>query len=122
MVYTGPNKPVAPISDPYQMFGKLYGKVKDRELLASVLRELSNACVVVNSDLLVVHANKSARQYFGRGGKRGGELEFSDLPAALGTKIYQVLKTGTAITPFRFDPVENPKSVFANWPPLRDSR
>jgi hypothetical protein len=40
MVYTGPNKPVAPINDPYQMFGKLYGKVKDRELLSSVLDDV----------------------------------------------------------------------------------
>ena len=81
------------------------------ELLASVLRELSNACVVVNGDLQIVHANKSARQYFSRSGKRG-DLEFSDLPAALGTKIYQVLKTGTGIAPFRFEPAEIPKTVF----------
>ncbi|MBC8136747.1 MAG: DUF1552 domain-containing protein, partial [Fibrella sp.] len=26
MSYSGPNKPVAPIDDPYQMFGKLYGR------------------------------------------------------------------------------------------------
>src|SRR6266540_5187640 len=26
MVYTGPNKPVAPIDNPYQMFNKLYGR------------------------------------------------------------------------------------------------
>ena len=31
MVYAGPNKPIAPIDDPYQMFAKLYGRVKDRE-------------------------------------------------------------------------------------------
>jgi hypothetical protein len=37
MVYSGPNKPVTPIGDPYQMFGKLYGRVKHRENLASVL-------------------------------------------------------------------------------------
>ncbi len=42
MVYTGPNRPVAPISDPYQMFAKLYGKVKDRELLASVLDDVKD--------------------------------------------------------------------------------
>lgn len=40
MVYAGPNKPIAPIDDPYQMFGKLYGKAKDREALSSVLDEL----------------------------------------------------------------------------------
>lgn len=37
MVYAGANKPIAPIDDPYQMFGKLYGRVRDRELLASIL-------------------------------------------------------------------------------------
>jgi hypothetical protein len=37
MVYTGPNKPVTPIDDPYQMFAKLYGRAKDQAALASVL-------------------------------------------------------------------------------------
>ena len=42
MAYAGPNKPITPIDDPYQMFGKLYGKVKDRELLASVLDDVQD--------------------------------------------------------------------------------
>lgn len=37
MCYAGPNKPVAPIDDPGQMFEKLYGGAKDRQALASVL-------------------------------------------------------------------------------------
>lgn len=37
MSYTGANKPIAPVDDPYQMFRKLYGQVKDREVLTSVL-------------------------------------------------------------------------------------
>ena len=37
MSYAGPNKPLTPVDDPYQMFGKLYGRAKDQELLASVL-------------------------------------------------------------------------------------
>lgn len=37
MVYEGPNKPVAPVNDPYQMFGRLYGQVRHKENLASVL-------------------------------------------------------------------------------------
>lgn len=40
MVYSGPNKPVAPIDDPYLMFNKLYGQMKDKELLKSVLDDL----------------------------------------------------------------------------------
>lgn len=41
MSYAGPNRPVAPIDNPYQMFEKLYGETKNRELLASVLDDLS---------------------------------------------------------------------------------
>ncbi len=41
MSYAGPNQPLAPIDDPYQMFDKLYGQSKNRELLASVLDDLT---------------------------------------------------------------------------------
>lgn len=37
MCYSGPNKPISPIDDPYQLFNKLYGNVQDREDLKSVL-------------------------------------------------------------------------------------
>src|SRR5271156_5616872 len=37
MVYAGPNKPIAPIDNPRQMFNKLYGRAKDRENLKSVV-------------------------------------------------------------------------------------
>ena len=40
MSYTGPNQPVAPIDDPYQMFQKLYGRLDDQESLKSVLDEV----------------------------------------------------------------------------------
>jgi hypothetical protein len=40
MVYAGPNKPIAPIDNPYQMFSKLYGRVKDRESLRSILDDI----------------------------------------------------------------------------------
>lgn len=53
MVYSGPNQPIAPIDDPYQMFGKLYGQAKDQELLRSVLDDL-------REDLAKVRAQVSA--------------------------------------------------------------
>ncbi len=40
MSYAGPNKPVAPISDPYQMYQKLYGQLRDKENLQSVLDDV----------------------------------------------------------------------------------
>ena len=42
MVYAGPNKPIAPIDDPYQMFAKLYGRMKDQESLKSILDDLQD--------------------------------------------------------------------------------
>src|SRR6266481_928738 len=41
MSYTGANKPIAPIDDPYQMFAKLYGRMKDEQTLGSVLDDLT---------------------------------------------------------------------------------
>lgn len=40
MSYAGPNKPVAPISDAYLMFEKLYGRMKDKESLQSILDDV----------------------------------------------------------------------------------
>jgi len=73
-------------------------------MMAEILRELSSACVVVNRDLAVLHANKTARRFFGVSNQRSGEMEFSDLPQIVGTKVYQVLKTGTAIPTFKLEP------------------
>jgi len=86
--------------------------VGNHEMMTDVLRELNNACIVVGRDLKVLHANKSARRHFGRKNERTGGLEFSDLPPALGAKIYQVLKTGAALEPFRYAPENSPGTVY----------
>jgi nitrogen-specific signal transduction histidine kinase/DNA-binding response OmpR family regulator len=82
------------------------------EMMAGVLRELSSACVVVSRDLKILHANKMARKYFAKGGRGGGDLEFPDLPQLLAAKVYQVLRTGSAIAPFKFEPGEVPGTVY----------
>jgi nitrogen fixation/metabolism regulation signal transduction histidine kinase len=84
----------------------------NHEMMTDVLRELSSACVVVGRDLKVLHANKAAKRHFGHKNRRTGELEFSDLPQTLGAKIYQVLKTGAAIGPFRYEPENSPGTIY----------
>ena len=37
MSYAGPNQPVAPTDDPYQMYKKLYGQIRDRDSLLNIL-------------------------------------------------------------------------------------
>jgi len=78
--------------------------VGSNQLLGDVLRELSNACVVVGPDLTVLHANKAARRIVGGANRRSGTLDFGDLPEALGGQVYQVIKTGAAIPTFRYEP------------------
>ena len=84
----------------------------NHEMMADIFRQLHSACVIVGQDLTILHANKTARGYFAKGGARVAELEFSDLPASLGGKIFQVLKTGTAIAPFRYTPEDSTESVY----------
>jgi hypothetical protein len=40
MSYAGPNQPVAPTDDPYQMHQKLYGQLRDKEALRSILDDV----------------------------------------------------------------------------------
>jgi two-component system sensor histidine kinase AtoS len=85
----------------------------NNDMMAEILRELSSACVVVSRDLAVLHANKAARRFFSVSNRRTGELEFSDLPQLLGTKVYQVLKSGAALPTFRFEPENAPGTVYS---------
>ena len=85
----------------------------NHEMMTDVLRELSSACIVFGRDLKVLHANKAARRHFGRKNERTGGLEFSDLPQVLGAKVYQVLKTGAALEPFRYEPENSPGTTYS---------
>jgi nitrogen-specific signal transduction histidine kinase/CheY-like chemotaxis protein len=91
----------------------LHDQITDNnEMMADVLRELNSACIVVGRDLKVLHANKAARRHFGHKNRRTGNLEFSDLPQELGAKIYQVLKTGAAMGPYRYEPDNSPGTFY----------
>jgi hypothetical protein len=41
MSYAGSNKPLAPIDDPHRMLQKMYGKLKDKDSLVSILDDVS---------------------------------------------------------------------------------
>jgi signal transduction histidine kinase/FixJ family two-component response regulator len=86
--------------------------VSNHKLMSEILRELGSACVVVSRDHTILHANKAARRFFKISNERTGELEFSDLPHLIGAKVYMVLKTGTAIPAFRYEPEDSPGTVY----------
>jgi hypothetical protein len=67
MVYGGPNQPIAPISDPYHMFDRMYGKMKDKENLLGVLGDIqkdieSSKSAVDPRDLKLLNSQKSLIQ------------------------------------------------------------
>ncbi len=92
-------------------------------MLTDVLRELSSGCIVVGSDLAMLHANRAARKMFHRAAPRGGELDFTDLPQEIGGMIYRVLKTGAGTASERYTPPESPNLLYhvSVVPFLRDS-
>ncbi|MFM8578625.1 MAG: DUF1552 domain-containing protein [Planctomycetaceae bacterium] len=53
MVYAGPNRPIAPIDDPYRMFHRLYGQLRDRDSLVSVLDDVREDLAAVSAVLPV---------------------------------------------------------------------
>jgi signal transduction histidine kinase/CheY-like chemotaxis protein len=83
----------------------------NNQLMAGVLKELSSGCIVVNSDLSILHANKAARRLLGSTAA-SAEMGFADLPPEIGSKIFQVLKTGSAIANFRFEPDKAKGAVY----------
>lgn len=51
MCYAGPNQPIAPIDDPEQMLGRLYGRMKDRESIVSIVDGVREDLVRVSKKL-----------------------------------------------------------------------
>ena len=49
--YAGNNQPLAPVNSPYEIFDKLYGQVKERENLGSVLDDVSEDLKLISSNL-----------------------------------------------------------------------
>ena len=85
--------------------------VANQQMLTDILRQFSSGCVVVGRDLNILHCNDTARRFL-VGSRRETDLQFSDLPVVLGSKVYQVLKSGAALAPFRFQPADSAKSVY----------
>jgi signal transduction histidine kinase/DNA-binding NarL/FixJ family response regulator len=84
----------------------------DHDMMSDILNELSSGCVVVGRDLTVLHANQMARNFFPRAGGAAGALEFSDLPQTIGSRVFQVLQTGAAPPPYRYQPPGLPEKHY----------
>jgi signal transduction histidine kinase len=86
--------------------------VVNHDMLSDVLRQFSSGCLVVGQDLSILHSNKAARAFFTSVGRVNQTLEFSDLPELLAGRVYQVLRSGTGMPPFRFESPGAPHNVY----------
>jgi signal transduction histidine kinase len=82
------------------------------EMVVDILSQLGNGCVVVGRNLEMFHANRVAQALFARPEGGAGPLEFSDLPQALGSKIFEVLQTGQGVPPFKYRPAGDAETVY----------
>jgi signal transduction histidine kinase len=92
--------------------------VANQQMLTDILRQFNSGCIVVGRDLDILHCNDTARRFL-VGSKRETELQFSDLPVVLGSKMYQVLKSGAALAPFRFQPADSKSFYQVSIVPLQ---
>lgn len=84
----------------------------NNEMMTGVLRELGSACIVVSRDLKILHANKTARKFLGKSSRDAVDIEFTDVPQQLASKVYHVLRTGTAVPPFKYEPEREKNAVY----------
>ena len=85
---------------------------RNNDMMTGVLRELGSACIVVSRDLKILHANKTARKFLGKTSRDAVDLEFTDVPQQLASKVYHVLRTGTAVPPFKYEPDRDKNAVY----------
>ena len=82
------------------------------QLLGDILGELKSGCMVIGSDLSIMHANKSATAFFAKTGSPVDGLKFRDLPHLIGSKVYELLQGAPPQPPFRYTPPNMGGRVF----------
>jgi two-component system, sporulation sensor kinase E len=76
--------------------------VASHEMIVDILSQLGSGCIVVGANMGVLHANAAARNFFLPGAPDKRQLDFSDLPQELGSRIFAVMKTGQNTPPFQY--------------------
>lgn len=84
----------------------------NHDLMADALSHLSNGCVVVGSSMEILHANDAATAVFGAGRGKSRPMDFSDLPAQIGSRVFEVLKKGGTVEPFNYRPAGEPDQLY----------
>jgi len=84
----------------------------NHDLMADTLGHLSNGCVVVSAAMEILHANHAARKIFKPLDTSPRRMEFNDLPQVIGSRVFEALRQGKQIPPFKYRPADDAGSLF----------
>lgn len=84
----------------------------NHDLMADTLGHLSSGCVVVNSNSELLHINDAAREVLLPDKPAGLTPEFGDIPQIIGSRVFEVLKSGSSIAPFKYRPPNRKDRVY----------
>ncbi len=80
----------------------LHGQLQaNHAMVADILSHLGSGCLVIGSNLAVLHANSAATQILLPENHRKSTVEFTDLPQEIGSLVFTVIKSGTPAPVFR---------------------
>jgi nitrogen fixation/metabolism regulation signal transduction histidine kinase len=60
----------------------------------------------------ILHANQAARRIFKHLGESPRRREFNDLPQVIGSRVFEALRQGRKIEPFKYRPAEDAGNVY----------
>ncbi|HEY2343139.1 MAG TPA: ATP-binding protein [Chthoniobacteraceae bacterium] len=79
----------------------LHGQLHaNHAMIADILGHLGSGCLVIGSNLQILHANCAAMRIL-LGETRKAPLEFSDLPQQIGSLVFTVVKSGVPVPAFK---------------------
>ncbi len=84
----------------------------NHSMMTDILSQFGSGCVVVGSNLNVLHSNRMARTLFSRRAGAAYELEFWEIPQVLGSKVFEVIKTGQPASPIKYCPQPGKETVY----------
>ncbi len=73
-------------------------------IVDDVLAGIGSGCVVIGANCGILHANETALDLLWPGRKSKRQIEFAEIPQAIGSLVFVVLQKGESIAPFKWKP------------------
>ncbi|MCE9611591.1 MAG: response regulator [Chthoniobacter sp.] len=81
-------------------------------MISDILSHIGSGCLVIGPNLDTLHVNAAAERFFLQDFPGKSRLEFTDLPQALGSKVFTVIKTGTGVPGFKYQRADSPELFY----------